>query len=95
MANIRELNTPHVILFLSANPSDTARLRVEREYRGIETQLERAQHRSSFRLHCHSAATPDSIQHAFRKHKPTIVHFPDTAKVREDCCSRIGTAMPN
>jgi hypothetical protein len=63
------------ILFLSANPKKTSRLRLDKEVSAIEKKIESAQYRDSFQLETAWAVTVDDIQRLLLKHKPHIVHF--------------------
>jgi len=63
------------ILMLSANPKDTARLRLDEEQREIEAGLERSQQREQFRLVKKEAVRPKDFRRAMLDLKPQIVHF--------------------
>ncbi|WP_204154381.1 TIR domain-containing protein [Leptolyngbya sp. CCY15150] len=69
------MNPTQTILFLSANPKDTSRLRLDQELRDIDEGLRRAQHRDQFRLEQRSAVRPRDIQRAMLDTQPHIVHF--------------------
>jgi CHAT domain-containing protein len=60
---------------LSANPKETARLRLDEEQREIETGLERSQLREKFRLVKKEAVRPKDFRRAMLDLKPQIVHF--------------------
>lgn len=63
------------ILFLSANPKGTSRLRLDQELRDIDEGLRRSRHRDSFQLEQRMAARPRDIQRAMLDVSPQIVHF--------------------
>jgi predicted negative regulator of RcsB-dependent stress response len=63
------------ILMLSANPKETARLRLDEERREIEAGLERSQLREKFRLVKKEAVRPKDFRRAMLDLKPQIVHF--------------------
>jgi len=63
------------ILFLSANPSDSGRLKTDNEHRQIKTEMLKGQHRDNFEfLQPEFAVTVDALQRAFTRN-PHIVHF--------------------
>jgi hypothetical protein len=63
------------ILFLSANPKDSGRLRLDQELRDIAEGLQRAQQRDQFNLEPRLAVRPRDIQRAMLDINPQIVHF--------------------
>lgn len=63
------------ILFLSANPSDTSRIRVDAEVREIWEKLEEGSARETFELICHPALRPSDLQRLLMKYRPHVVHF--------------------
>ncbi|HEY9405060.1 MAG TPA: NB-ARC domain-containing protein [Pyrinomonadaceae bacterium] len=63
------------ILFLSANPSSTGRIGVDKEARKIEEMLEKGKGRDDFQLIKYLALMADDLPHLLMKHKPHIVHF--------------------
>lgn len=63
------------ILFLSANPKDTGRLRLDQELRDIAEGLQRAQKRDQFNLEQRLAMRPRDIQRAMLDVGPQIIHF--------------------
>ncbi|WP_437310615.1 NB-ARC domain-containing protein [Sorangium sp. So ce388] len=66
---------PATILFLSANPSGTARLELDGEYREIEDERMRARLRDAFELRPVLAARIDDVRRALALHRPAVVHF--------------------
>ena len=63
------------ILILTANPSDTSRLRLDEEVREIQEGLNLSAERDSFNVVSHWATRPDDLRRALLKYKPQIVHF--------------------
>ena len=63
------------ILFLSANPSDTARLKTDEERRKIEAEILKSPHRERLQLIYEPAVRPDSLIEVLRRHRPQIIHF--------------------
>lgn len=63
------------ILFLSANPTDTSRLRLDEEIRSIDNKLRLSQFRDNFELIQHWAVQVSDIQALLLRHKPHIVQF--------------------
>lgn len=63
------------ILFLSANPSDQARIQTDKEHRIIKSEMERGRHRDFFEfLPSQFAVTITELLRAMND-KPNIVHF--------------------
>lgn len=62
------------ILFLAANPTDTARLRIDEEARAIDQVLRLAEYRN-FDIASHWAVQIDDLQQLLLRHQPDIVHF--------------------
>ncbi len=63
------------ILFLSADPSDQARLRLGEEIREIDHALRLAEYRDRFEFEQHHAVRTQDVQEYLMRHKPDIVHF--------------------
>ncbi len=63
----------NTILFLASNPSDTARLQLEKEFVRISRNLQEGGH--LFRLVSEWAVTTEALQMAILKHKPRVIHF--------------------
>ena len=63
------------ILFISANPTDTSRLRLDEECKKIEEGLVRAKYRDQFRIVSKWAVTDDDLRRALLYYEPEIVHF--------------------
>jgi len=63
------------ILFLAANPSDTTRLRLDRELREVRDEMERAGCRERFDLQARGAVRPKDIVRSMIDLEPTYVHF--------------------
>jgi len=62
------------ILFLTANPLDTVRLRTGEEARAIDQALRQAEYRS-FDIVVHQAVRINDLQELLLRHSPDIVHF--------------------
>ncbi len=63
------------ILFLGANPTDTVRLRLDEEVRGIDAALRQAEHRDAFELEQHWAVRAGDLQGLLLRYRPEVVHF--------------------
>lgn len=63
------------ILFLSSNPRDTSRIRVDEEAREIFERIEEGAARDSFELLTHPATRVSDLQRLLLKHSPHVVHF--------------------
>jgi len=63
------------ILFLAANPSDTARLRLDAEVRSIDQAMRQAKFRDAFIFETHWAVRVTDIQDLLLRHEPNIIHF--------------------
>ncbi|MDF5728344.1 MAG: AAA-like domain-containing protein [Rhizonema sp. PD38] len=67
--------TPKKILILSANPTDTNKLRLDEEAREILAGLQRSRSRDKFEMITRWAVHPDDLRRALLDHSPQIVHF--------------------
>lgn len=63
------------ILFLAANPSDTTRLRLDKESRAIDETLRQSKFRDLFDVRQHWAVRVSDIQGLLLRYRPDIVHF--------------------
>jgi hypothetical protein len=63
------------ILFLAADPSDAARLRLGQELRDIRAKLQCAKQRDNFSLESRESVRPGDITQAIFDVEPQIVHF--------------------
>lgn len=63
------------ILFLTANPSQTTRLKLDKEIRAIQQALRQAKFRDRFEIIQHWAVRTTDIQEYLLQHNPDIVHF--------------------
>ncbi len=63
------------ILFLGANPSSTARLKLGDEVQGIKTNLKLAKKRKNLELEQEWAVTIDTLMQSILDESPDIVHF--------------------
>lgn len=63
------------ILFLAADPSDAARLRLGQELRDIRTKLQLSKQRDKFSLESRESVRPGDISQAIFDVDPQIIHF--------------------
>lgn len=63
------------ILFLAANPYETAMINVRKEFVDIQNTLLTTKHRSKFEINADHATTAEDLDALFERIKPTIVHF--------------------
>jgi hypothetical protein len=63
------------ILILTANPTDTDRLRLDQEIREIQAALERSPDRDQFEIVTQPAARPEDLRRSLLTHNPYMVHF--------------------
>jgi hypothetical protein len=63
------------LLILSANPSDTDRLALDREARAIKQELRNAAPQGVFRVEQECAVRIDDLHEHLLRYQPTIVHF--------------------
>ncbi|HEY6806883.1 MAG TPA: CHAT domain-containing protein [Pyrinomonadaceae bacterium] len=63
------------LLFLSANPWSTSRIRIDEEARAVFDGLQAGPYRDNFEWHNHSATQPVDLQRLLMIHQPHIVHF--------------------
>lgn len=63
------------ILFLSANPKDTDRLRLDEEVRTMDERLHMSEARGRFQLAQHWAVRTSDISEYLLRHTPHVVHF--------------------
>lgn len=68
-------NEKQIILFLTANPTNTGTLRLDEELRKVKDQLAQTTSRDSFKLESETAVKIATITMAMQQYKPTIVHF--------------------
>lgn len=64
-----------LILFLSANPADTAALQLAKEHREIKRGLETGIARDKFSLEAETAARSSDMRDSIRRRNPRFVHF--------------------
>ena len=69
------MDTKIKILFLAANPNDTAKLRLDEEIRSIDLALQQSEYRNNFDIKQHWAVRVADLQSYLLRHKPNIVHF--------------------
>jgi len=63
------------ILFLTADPSDTARLRLSQEIRDIRERLQLSKNREKFILESRESVRPADITQAIFDINPQVIHF--------------------
>jgi GTPase SAR1 family protein len=63
------------ILLLSANPTNTSKLRLDEEVREIQAGLERAKGRAEFEIISKLAVRTEDLRRALLDYEPQIVHF--------------------
>ncbi len=66
---------PKKILILAANPTDTTKLRLDKEVREIEKVHRQAEYREEIKIISKWAIQVDDLHSALLHHKPNIVHF--------------------
>jgi hypothetical protein len=66
---------PVKVLILTANPTDTDRLQLNREVSKIKDALERSTYRDRFQVIERGAVTVHDLANTIIKHNPDIVHF--------------------
>ncbi len=69
------MNIKKTILIISANPKDTARLRLGEEVREIEDGLSRSKHRDQFTIQTKWAVRLRDLRRTLLDFEPQIVHF--------------------
>jgi len=70
-----EMSAVNKILILAANPGDTGRLQLDKEFREIQAGLSRAKFRSQFDIQPRFAVRFSDIRQALLDYNPHIVHF--------------------
>lgn len=74
------------ILFLVADPSDLARLRLGQELRDVRNNLQRSKQRDGFLLESRESLRPGDITQAIFDVEPKIVHFSGHGKSTGELC---------
>ncbi|MEZ5044140.1 MAG: CHAT domain-containing protein [Saprospiraceae bacterium] len=69
------LTSTITILFVTANPEQTARLRLDEEMRDIEEELRKAKFRDKFTIVKKNAARIGELQDGLLDYNPDIIHF--------------------
>jgi hypothetical protein len=75
IGNRLEVDSQVKVLYLAANPKDTAPLRLDEEIREIDTAFRHAEYRNRFDIRQHFAVRVMDLQSHLLRHQPTIVHF--------------------
>jgi hypothetical protein len=70
-ANVEKIK----ILFLSANPTGTPALQLDREEREIQEKIRAAEHRDSLELITRWAVRPGDLLQYLNQYRPHVVHF--------------------
>jgi hypothetical protein len=70
-----EDNVIRKILFLASNPTNTGRLRLDKEVREVEEGLKRSSERGQFDLTAKFAVRVGDLRRALLDYRPRIVHF--------------------
>ena len=70
-----EQENPVTILFLAADPTDTARLRLGQELRDIRERLQLSRNRERFILESRESVRPGDVTQAIFDLNPQIIHF--------------------
>jgi hypothetical protein len=63
------------VLFVSANPDGTLKLKLDEEIREISAKIRASQHRDSVELVSIWAVRPDDLLQSLNEHRPHVVHF--------------------
>jgi len=63
------------ILFLAANPVDSARLQLDEEIHAIDEALRKTNLRDQFQIEKHFAVRSENLQSLLQRYQPDIVHF--------------------
>lgn len=66
---------PIKILFLSSNPKDISRIRLDEEIREVDERIQLGKCRDQFELISHFAVRPRDIAQALLRHQPHVLHF--------------------
>ena len=74
------------ILFLAADPSDAARLRLGEEAREIQEKLQLSKYRKRFRFDTRTSVRPADISQALLDLQPQIVHFSGHGTTSGELC---------
>ena len=84
------------ILFLSADPTDTARLRLQQELREIKQRLQQSKHRENFQLEYALSTRPWDLIQAIVSFEPDIVHFCGHGTITGELCleDELGQTQP-
>jgi hypothetical protein len=69
------MTDPVKILFLSANPKNITRIRLDEEVREVDEKIQMGEYRDQLALIPHFAVRPGDLQLTLLRHKPHILHF--------------------
>lgn len=70
-----ELHKPLVILLVSTDPINEARLSQQEEFRQLDQALQRSSNTNAFKVEFLMNCRPEDLAAGIRQHKPTILHF--------------------
>jgi hypothetical protein len=73
--SVQSLALRRKILILSANPTNTNKLRLDEEVRAIQAGMERSKTRGQFEIIAEWAVRLDDLRRALLYHRPEILHF--------------------
>ncbi len=63
------------ILFLSANPKDISRIRLDEEVRQVDEMIRLGEYREQLALIPHFAVRPGDVRQTLLRHRPHVLHF--------------------
>lgn len=91
-ATIQKIN----VLFLAADPTDAARLRLGEEHREIQQKLRISRGRDIFNLQERMSVRPEDLTQALLDTRPQVVHFSGHGTFEGALCfeDRLGTSYP-
>lgn len=76
MPKIKDKEIPmKKILFVMANPTDTSKLRLDKEFREVDNGLRLANLRDNFELEISTATRPNDLRREMLRYSPQFVHF--------------------
>lgn len=89
-------NQAMTILFLGADPTDTARLRLDEEFRSLQLQVQLAEFRDRLRLETSWATRVADLTATILRVKPQIIHFAGHGQATGELCleNDAGEAQP-
>jgi tetratricopeptide (TPR) repeat protein len=82
------------VLFLAANPTETAQLKLDEEIRSITQKIRASEYRDSLKLISAWAVHPDDLLQLLNEHKPHIIHFSGHASETGEIILVDNTGLP-